>query len=277
MRAEGDDLDRLVARLPPGDWRSPTPAPGWTVAHQIAHLLWTDRCALLAVRDADAFRRETEKALAAPHAFVDDGAAEGAALPPAELLDRWRRGRAELGRALGELPRGVRVPWFGPPMSGTAMATARLMETWAHGEDVAEALGVRRAPTVRLRHVAWIGVRTRDFAYVVRGLEPPGVPFRVELDPPEGLDASEGPDTSDGGGAVWAYGPEDAAQRVTGPAVDFCRLVTQRVHRDDTALTATGADADRWLDLAQAFAGPPGPGRAPHGGTAAARTGEERP
>ena len=121
------------------------------------------------------------------------------------------------------------------------------METWAHGHDIADALGVRREPTARIRHVAHIGVRTRDFAYLVRELAPPAEPFRVEL---------TGPD-----GEVWTWGPADAAQRVTGPALDFCLLATQRVNRADTALVATGADADAWLDIAQAFAGPPGDGR----------------
>ncbi|NEC84228.1 TIGR03084 family protein, partial [Streptomyces sp. SID7958] len=149
------------------------------------------------------------------------------------------------------VPSGVRVPWYGPPMSAASMATARLMETWAHGLDVADALGVERAPTARLRHIARLGVRTRDFAYAVHGLTPPAEPFRVELTAP--------------GGELWTYGPEDAAQRVTGPGLDFCLLVTQRAHRADLALTAVGPDADRWLDIAQAFAGPPGGGRAPKG------------
>lgn len=78
----------------------------------------------------------------------------------------------------------------------------------------------------------------------------PDEEFRVELTGPSGL---------------WTYGPPDAAQRVTGPALDFCLLVTQRIHRSDTAVRAEGPDADRWLDIAQAFAGPAGPGRAPKG------------
>ncbi|THA25861.1 TIGR03084 family protein [Streptomyces sp. RKND-216] len=257
LRAEGEELDALLADTSAAQWSAPTPASGWTVAHQIAHLAWTDRRALLAVRDEAAFRREVEEALAAlPDGgsltdFVDEGAAQGAADAPHALLARWRVGRLELARALAEVPGSHRIPWYGPPMGAAGMATARLMETWAHGEDVAAALGVRREPTVRLRHVAWLGVRTRDFAYAVRGLEPPGEPFRVELSFP-------GPE---GDEAAWAYGPEDAGQRVTGPAPDFCLLVTQRVHRGDTALRAEGADAERWLDIAQAFAGPPGAGR----------------
>ncbi|MGW2030490.1 TIGR03084 family metal-binding protein [Streptomyces sp. NPDC001811] len=251
LRAESGELDRLVAELSPDQWALPTPAPGWTVAHQIAHLAWTDRSALLAVTDAGAFQALVEKALAAPDAFVGEGAEEGAVLPPADLLAAWRAGRAALDRALRDAPAGARFPWYGPPMSAASMATARLMETWAHGLDIADALGVVRPPTDRLRHVARLGVRTRDFAFGVHGLTPPAEEFRVELTAPSGQ--------------VWAYGDEHAAQRVTGPALDFCLLVTQRAHRDDLALTAEGPDAGRWLDIAQAFAGPPGTGRPPKG------------
>ncbi|MFD9045388.1 TIGR03084 family metal-binding protein [Streptomyces zaomyceticus] len=251
LREESEALDLLVRELGEDRWGTPTPAPGWTIAHQIAHLAWTDRAALLAATDAEAFAAETEKALAAPDRFVDEGAEEGAKLPPAELLARWREGRERLQEALRAVPAGARFPWYGPPMSAPAMATARLMETWAHGQDVADALGVVRPPTARLRHVAWIGHRARDYAFLVRGLPVPAEPFRVELLAPDG--------------EVWAYGPEDAGQRVTGSALDFCLLVTQRVHRGDTALVAEGPDAEHWLTVAQAFAGPAGPGRPAEG------------
>ncbi|MFF3322952.1 TIGR03084 family metal-binding protein [Streptomyces sp. NPDC002889] len=254
LRSESDELDQLVGELSPGQWASPTPAAGWSVAHQIAHLAWTDRAALIAVTDPEGFAAEVEKALVAPDSFVDEGAEAGAALPPAALLARWRQGRERLQQALREAPAGSRFPWYGPPMSAASMATARLMETWAHGQDVSDALGVVRPPTARLAHVAWLGVRTRDFAFGVHGLTPPAEPFRVEL---------TGPD-----GQLWTYGPEDAVQSVTGPALDLCLLVTQRAHRADLSLRADGADADRWLDIAQAFAGPPGKGRAARGGDA---------
>ncbi|MET7369003.1 TIGR03084 family metal-binding protein [Streptomyces sp. NPDC005566] len=248
LRQESDELDLLVAGLSAEGWAGPTPADGWTVAHQIAHLNWTDEVALIAVTEPDAFAAEVDRAVADPETFVDEAAAERVTLlPPDALLVQWREGRAELHTALREAPAGTRFPWYGPPMSVASMATARLMETWAHGQDVADALGVTRKPTPRLRHVARIGVRARDYAYFVRGEQPPGEPFRVEL---------EGPD-----GELVAYGPEGAAQRVTGTLLDFCLLVTQRAHRDDLALHAVGADAERWLDIAQAFAGPAGPGR----------------
>jgi uncharacterized protein (TIGR03084 family) len=250
LAAEGDALDATVAALPAADWARPTPAQGWTIAHQIAHLAWTDDVATLAVSDPERFRREAQHAFATDGAdFVDRAAADGAALPPAELLAAWRAGRAELARVLAAVPDGTKLTWFGPPMSATSMATARLMETWAHGQDVTEALGRRSAPTARLRHVAHLGARTRDFAYLLHDRPVPAEPFRIELSAPDG--------------EVWSWGPADAAQRVTGPALDFCLLVTRRRHRADLSLRAEGADADEWLGIAQAFAGPPGTGRAP--------------
>ncbi|MEU8628644.1 TIGR03084 family metal-binding protein [Streptomyces sp. NPDC048669] len=253
LRSESEELDLLVAGLSAPQWAGATPAAGWTVAHQVAHLSWTDEVALLSVTDPGRFGDEVAQALRDPEGFVDEGAgAVVAAYAPGALLTHWRTGRERLQEALRAAPAGTRFPWYGPPMSVASMATGRLMETWAHGQDVADALGVTRTPTARLRHVARIGVRARDYAFLVRGIEAPGEEFRVEL---------EGP-----GGELIAYGPEGAAQRVTGPLHDFCLLVTQRAHRDDLAVRAEGADADAWLGIAQAFAGPAGPGRAPRRG-----------
>jgi uncharacterized protein (TIGR03084 family) len=241
---ESAELDGLVAAQT--DWSRPTPAAGWTIADQIGHLAWTDSVATVAAADPDRFTGEViAAALADPDGHVDRISAEWAARP--DLLEAWRAGRVALRDALAAVPPGTALPWFGPPMSATSMATARLMETWAHGQDVADALHVARPATARLRHIAHLGVRTRDFAYAVHGEPAPAAPFAVEL---------TGPDD-----AVWTWGPEDALQRVSGPALDFCLLVTQRRHRDDLALVAEGADADHWLDIAQAFAGPPGNGR----------------
>ncbi len=251
LRAESEELDGMVAELADDRWRLPTPAPRWTIAHQIAHLAWTDRQALLAVTDPDAFAAEVSRAFAAVDTYVDAGADEGAALPPKELLGRWRDGREALREALAGGAEGARYGWFGPPMSAASMATGRLMETWAHGQDVADTLGVPRRPTGRLHHVVRIGIRARDFAFATHGLPAPAEEFRIELTAP--------------GGQSWTFGPPEAVQRVTGPAWDFCLLVTQRRHRDDLAVRAEGEDADRWLDVAQAFAGPPGAGRRPAG------------
>ena len=246
LTAESADLDDMVAALDEAGWATPTPADGWTVAHQIAHLAWTDRVALLATTDPEQFTETLRSAAADPAGYVDQVAAEGAGVPAPALLADWRRGRTELTDALLAVPAGVKLPWFGPPMSAVSMATARLMETWAHGQDVADALGVTRIPTARLRHVAHIGVRTVGFAFAVHS-RPAPPEFRVQLAGPSG--------------ESWTWGPETASDRITGPALDFCLLVTQRRHPDDLDLTVTGEHAIEWVPIAQAFAGMPGPGR----------------
>ncbi|MEU7774016.1 TIGR03084 family metal-binding protein [Micromonospora taraxaci] len=250
LAAESAQLDALVAPLPAPDWARPTPAPGWSIGHQIAHLAWTDHVALLAATDAEAFYATVTSAPDATR-LVDAGAEEFLA-PPQELLHRWRTSRSALADALGAVPAGEKLPWYGTRMSATSMATARIMETWAHGQDVADTLGVVRPDSERLRHVAHLGVRTLGHGFAAHGRTAPTTPVRVELVGP-------GDDT-------WSWGPADAADRLTGPARDFCLLVTQRRHRADLALVATGPVADEWLDVAQAFAGPPGVGREPAGG-----------
>jgi uncharacterized protein (TIGR03084 family) len=251
MEAEGQELDGLVARLPDEEWSRPTPAAGWTIGHQIGHLAWTDEMSLIAVTRPGDFGDVIERVLTGSESgsvpYVDDVAAELAALGPAALLSRWRDGRTRLAEALAGVPKGTRLPWFGVEMSAPSMATARIMETWAHGQDVADTLGVEREPTARLRHVAHIGIGARAYSYVVNGREVPTTPIRVELVAPDG--------------ATWTWGPEDAADRVVAPALDFCLVVTQRRHIGNTAVRVSGPVATEWMSFAQAYAGPAGPGR----------------
>ena len=255
LSMEGFELRQVVAGLSEAGWREPTPADGWDVAAQIAHLAWTDEAAIAATEwvagDASAWDELVTEALENPEGYVDEAALAMATMPATDLLEHWDGVRGELAGALANVPDGQKLPWFGPPMSPASMATARFMETWAHGLDVREALGLAYEPSDRIKHVCHLGTRTRDFSYGVHGLTPPSSPFRIELTAPSG--------------EVWEWGPDDAVQSVRGPAYDFARLVTQRIHRDDTALEATGEDAEKWLSIAQAFAGPAGSGRAPEG------------
>ena len=252
LKAESDLLWNAVAGLDEAAWRQPTPAAGWDVATQVAHLLWTDEVAAVAATDKVAWDALVLLAIEDPTGFVDSSALEVARLSPPALMARWGSARTALAAALRGLPAGQKMPWFGPPMSAASMATARFMETWAHSLDVHEALGLEPTPSDRIRHVAHLGVRTRDFAFGVHQLAPPTQEFRIELTAPSG--------------ETWTWGPLGADQSVAGSAYDFCLLVTQRRHRDDTDLVATGRDAERWLEIAQAFAGPPGAGRSPSDG-----------
>lgn len=249
LRDEHEALDRLVAPLDEGRWRLPTPSEGWTIADQVSHLWFFDDRALLALTDEDAFARDAR-------VLLESGGTElsvepGRSISGADLLERWRHARSRLLDIAARLDPGARVPWYGPAMGARSFITARLMETWAHGYDVADALGVVPVPTDRLRHVAHIGVRARPFSYLVRGRQVPDGEVFVDLVSPAG--------------ERWTWGDESCPDRVAGDALDFCLVVTQRRHLADTGLVAEGALASDWLAIAQAFAGPPGPGREPSG------------
>ena len=241
--AEHDDLRAVLVDIPPEDWERPTPAAGWTVRDQISHRAYFDGAARLSMEDPDACRAARAEAVADIEKFVDATLAYGRGISGAELLDRFAEERRRLVEAALAMPDGVRIPWYGPDMAVASSVTARIMETWAHGQDVADALGVTRPLTGRLRHVCDIGIRARPFSYRNRGLEPPETPLRVELTAPDG--------------SSWEWGPPDAADRVTGPALDFALVVTQRRLASDTALVVDGDDARTWITFAQAFAGNP--------------------
>jgi uncharacterized protein (TIGR03084 family) len=166
-----------------------------------------------------------------------------------EVLGWFRGARAEMVTTFLALDPSTRTPWYGPPMSVASSLTARIMETWAHGQDVFDALGADHPVTAALHDVCYLGVRTFGFSFVANDLEPPAVPVAVELVAPDG--------------STWTFGDSTADDRVRGPALDFALVVTQRRNLADTALRITGDAAHRWMHVAQAFAGPPGPGRAP--------------
>ena len=242
LAAEEADLDALVAGLEPEAWNTPTPAPGWAVRDQIAHLAMGEELAAVAAEDPEAFAvRRTE--LLSDLEAVMRAHAVAAAAPPDELLASWRQGRGRLLASLRRHDASDRIPWVLGDMGARSFATSRLMETWAHGQDIADGLGAWRAPTARLRHVADLGVRTRRFAFTNRGLEAPGDDVRVEL---EGAD-----------GERWEWGEASSSDRVTGSALEFCLVVTQRRGVDDTDLKVEGDGAVAWMAIAQAFAGPP--------------------
>jgi uncharacterized protein (TIGR03084 family) len=241
LGAEHDALDAVLAAVT--DWEQPTPATGWTIADCIAHLWHFDGRAALAVTEPARFVDElgSEPALVAESHRAAHAAGAG-------LRSTWRSRAGEMIDGFAAADPSVRVPWYGPAMSLKSFVTARLMETWAHGQDVVDALDVDRPATDRLRHVAFIGVRARPFSYTNRGLAVPDGDVRVELVAPSG--------------ETWTFGASDT-DVVRGSALDFCLVVTQRRHRDDTELVIDGPLAQEWMAIAQAFAGPPTDGRPP--------------
>jgi uncharacterized protein (TIGR03084 family) len=247
LRDELEALDAIVSPLNEAAWNTLTPAAGWLVRDQIIHLGGTDRTAAVAAAEPERFQTEflqVDRSERLQHIL-----AETASLDGAGVLMWWRSGYRSLLDLFLQLDVRARIPWFGPPMSAISFATARLMETWAHGQDVVDALAIDRPATERLRHVAHIGVLARPFSYHVNQMTMPGETIRVELVNPAGT--------------LWHWGDTDAANRVYGDALDFCLAVTQRRHLADTELRIAGAAAAVWMAFAQTFAGPAGSGRQP--------------
>ena len=254
LRAEGDELHALLATLSAEDWRRPTPFKDWTAEYVIQHLVFGDWLNTLSLTDPDRFgtvmaqrlaaRAEGKRAMGLEHTGLELG--QGA-----ELLGQWH-GRL---RALCDIfatsdPKG-RMKWVGPDMSIRSAATARLMETWAHGQDVHDLLRRPRAATDRIRNIATLGVNTYGWSFQVHGQEPPGPPPHVRLTAPSG--------------AIWTWNEPDPDNSIEGTALDFCHVVTQGRHIDEVNLQVTGETAQQWMAIAQCFAGdpqtPPPPGQ----------------
>lgn len=243
--AEQNALHDALRGLTVEQWATPTTSPRWTVADQIGHLAYFDQTAALAITNPDGFRDHVTKLM--PHFGSDealDNATLGAyrAMPPAELLATWQDNQNTLAAASAQLSNDDRVIWYGPSMGAKSFLTARLMECWAHGQDIVEVTSIDVAATDRLAHIARLGFITRSWSYINRKLEAPETDVSVTLHAPSGDE--------------WNYGNADAAESITGDAEDFCLVVTQRRHVDDTNLVVNGDAARDWMLLAQAFAGP---------------------
>ncbi len=243
LLAERDELLALLATV--GDrWRQETPAPGFSIRDQITHLASFDEAAALAISTPAEFIALREEQRTAALYVVEALRQASYSCADDEIIDWLTSAGNDLVSAARSADPTVRVPWYGPEMSLASCLTARIMETWAHGQDVFDSLGAARQPSARLQHIAFLGWRALAHSFTANGLDAPTEAVRVEL------------------GDV-AFGPPDAPNCVRGSLLDFCLLVCQRRHVHDTDLTATGPVARQWLSIAQAFAGPPGAGRSP--------------
>jgi uncharacterized protein (TIGR03084 family) len=255
LDAEYDELHRLVAPWPADapEWDRATPAEGWAIRDQVGHLAFFDEAGHQALVDPDGFTRAAQQAVAAGDP-MQAHLVRGRSIDGTELRSWWEGAHAGMMQALAAADPTARIPWYGPPMGLPSFATARLMETWAHGQDIVDALGVQRDPTDRLRHIAHLGIRARPFSYLVRERQMPTGRIDVVL---------AGPSGDEWRWEVGSSEPGVPTARIEGPALDFCWVVTRRRHPSDTDLLVVGEDAREWMSLAQAFAGPPGSDRPP--------------
>lgn len=249
LRADTEAIEAMVAGLTDDQWQLETPAAGWTIADQIAHLSFVFSLAGTAAGEPEKFRGIA----ASVQGFGEFDAAVNAALEPyralasADLLARFRAERDASLDALATIPADETVAWFVNPLPPVVLASAGMLECFAHGQDIADTLGIERTHDDRVQYLTTFVAHTRDFGFLAHDETPPAEPFRFELTLPSGR--------------TWTFGPQDAANRITGDAVDVCLLAARRRHPDDLDVTATGEDARRWLPIAQAYRGPAGSGR----------------
>ena len=249
FKVESEELDQLLAELTPEQWTLPTPAPGWTITHQVAHLISIFHLVRISTDDPDAFAASVAGLGEDFETRVDAALAPYLADTPQRLRQLLNTEGTAAANALAGCPADRFLPWLSRSLPAIRLAAAGVLELFAHGQDIADALGANPRRTDRIRHVVAVAVGNWEAGYLARGEQSPTGPFRFDLTAPSG--------------ARWQFGPEDAGQVVSGPAVDFCLLATRRRHRAELALVATGADAEHWLDIAQAYRGPAGAGRLP--------------
>lgn len=243
--AEQDYLDDAIRGAPIECWNAASPAEGWLMRDCVAHLAEGDTTAAVIAET----RTYPEGERRGGDGVVTARQIEARELSIEELLSWWRESRNRLATALRPFDARDRLPWAGNEMSVRSFTTARLMEAWSHGLDALETADVSPIDTDRLKNIAHLGYATRDFTYRNHGLNPDPEPLYIELTSPSG--------------AIWTWGSNETVHRITGSAGDFCRVVTQRINYRDTALVYSSSTAEEFLKIAQAFAGPPGAGRAP--------------
>lgn len=246
LTEEYEALDTMVSLLDHDEWMKPTPFFGWTVKEEISHLAYFDRAARISISGKDQFDAHMNEMLKHASTYdeiFDYANSQGLAMGNRDLLAWWRRERHDLISAYQTCDPKQKLPWYGPPMSARSSATARLMETWAHGQDIADALSIKRKGTPRLKHIVHIGFSTFAWSFINRSLPAPEKKAALILHGPSG--------------EIWTYGEPEWENTVRGSAFDFCLVVTQRRHVNDTALIVEGDAATSWMGIAQAFAGPP--------------------
>ncbi|MCG8530268.1 MAG: TIGR03084 family metal-binding protein [Desulfovibrionales bacterium] len=250
---EQSDLEDILISLDEDAWKKVTPFAQWTIKDQVAHLTYFDRAARLSIQDPKGFEAEARALLESHSDFehIHDAInARGSRLPGVELLARWKEERLALLQAYQTVDAKARLPWYSQAMGARSSATARLMEAWAHGEDIRECLGEESSETHRLKHIVHLGVATFGWSFMVRKQVIPSEAVFVKLLGP--------------GDEVWTFNPDPGGEPfIEGRALDFCRVVTQRRHFSDTKLLVKGETARQWMEYAQAFAGPPEQGPSP--------------
>lgn len=246
FRDESDSLFELLKGLEASAYSDPTLFKHWSINQVLRHLHMWNWAACLALADTHAFvdfykqisARMREGTLMSE---VEQEFCAGESGP--KLLEAWRQTYGQCADQFQDADPKARLKWAGPDMSARSSITARQMETWAHGQAVFDLLGVERKDEDRIRNIAFLGMNTFGWTFVNRGQEVPAEAPRVVLSAPSG--------------DSWEWHLQSGSGLIEGRATEFCQVVTQTRNIADTSLQVEGDVAQRWMNQAQCFAGPP--------------------
>lgn len=249
FRAESDALFELLRTAEPVQYDEPTQFKDWTINAVLQHLYFWNRMAGFQITDEAELIARMEgvgRHSGGMRGFETDHF-EGLKGPA--LLEAWHSNAQETADLFAKADPKARLKWAGPDMSARSSITARLMETWAHGQEIYDHLGVVRQNEDRIQNIVVLGVNTYGWTYKTRGQEIPGqMPYLILTAP---------------SGEVWHFGDVSEAEIIRGAAEEFCQVITQTRNIADTSLEVTGAIATDWMSKAQCFAGPLQPPPAP--------------
>ena len=236
--AEQQSTDQFLQTIDFRKWNTPTGAVGWDVRDLVSHLAHLEDYAFNAVAE-DGDKLSDASQYASFDEFNQAGVEVGRAMRVQDTLEWWRNSRARVVEKLSKLEGSERIPWFGGPMSARSFASARLMETWAHGLDAHRAVGSEPEDTLRLYHIAHLAYISLPYAFEMAGEQFDG-DLRIELRAPQYK--------------KWSFGPDEASNLITGMAGDFCRVAVQREKAANTGLEAEGELAHTALRVVRTFA-----------------------
>ncbi len=242
---ESEALYTLLAPLDDTAFEARTLFKHWTINNILRHLHVWNIAADLSLTDETAFAEMLRSIMNGSKGlrFTEVEAHYLNGLSGGQLLSVWiDTVRATAAHFSAADPK-MRLKWVGPDMSALSSISARLMESWAHAQAIYDALGIVRVDTDRIGNIVRLGINTYGWTFKNRKeIAPEPIPY-VRLTAPSG--------------AVWEYGEALNAERIQGEATDFCQVVTQTRNIADTSLQIEGVNAERWMRIAQCFAGPP--------------------
>jgi len=237
LRAEQDRLEAILLALDEPAWTCPSAAPGWSVADVVLHLAITEEAVLATLAAGDA-AAQMDSGSPGIDQVMDDMVRAQKGAEPSAIFERWREARLRAVEALAVADPARPLAWAAAPLRPVTLATTRLAEHWAHGLDITEPLGIAWEDTARLRHVAWLAHRSLPYAFSLAGLSTVDVQFVLD-----------GPDKD-----TWIFGSDESQSQVSGPAGDLCRVATQRMPADKSALSTTGPHGATALALVRTYA-----------------------